>query len=209
MAHKTDQQVFASIGDSTFFHSGMQGMLNAIYNDSNMTLLVLENQWTSMTGQQPTQTTGLSSTLQPIHPVDIASLAKAMGCKFVRTVDPYNIRALQSILVEAMSRKGFKVIVSKRECALQADRAKRKKLSAIDRPIPEVQYQIDPERCQRCNECLVILGCPAISKSIDEEGVEYYYIESARCTDCGVCYEICPNSAITKTEINVHLEDID
>ncbi|MBD3229109.1 MAG: hypothetical protein GF329_13050 [Candidatus Lokiarchaeota archaeon] len=209
MAHKTDQQVFASIGDSTFFHSGMQGMLNAIYNDSNMTLLVLDNKWTSMTGQQPTPTTGLDSHLEPQQPVNIAGIAKAMGCKYVRTVDPYNVRSLQSTLIDAMSRDGFKVIVCSRECGLQADRARRRKIAKIDRPIPEVYYQIDPERCQKCDECLVILGCPAITKGKDEEGTEYYYIENARCTGCGVCYEICPNSAIVKTELNVHLEDID
>ncbi|MHA1309620.1 MAG: thiamine pyrophosphate-dependent enzyme [Candidatus Helarchaeota archaeon] len=209
MAHKTDQQVFASIGDSTFFHSGMQGMLNAIYNDSNMTLLVLENKWTSMTGQQPTQTTGLDSHLQPIQPVNIATLAKSMGAKYVRTVDPYNVRSLQTTLIDAMSRKGFKIVVCSRECALQADRTKRKKLSAITRPLPKVIYQIDPERCQKCKECISILGCPAITKGKNEEGEEYYYIETARCTNCGVCYEICPNSAITKTEINLHLEGID
>ncbi|MHA1271058.1 MAG: thiamine pyrophosphate-dependent enzyme [Candidatus Helarchaeota archaeon] len=209
MSHKTDQQVFASIGDSTFFHSGMQGMLNAIYNDANMILLVLENKWTSMTGQQPTQTTGLDSHLQPIQPVNIANIAKAMGAKYVRTVDPYNVKALQSTLLDAMSRKGFKIIVCDRECGLQADRERRRKIQKIDRPIPELIYQIDPERCQKCDECLVILGCPAITKAKDEEGIEYYYIESARCTGCGVCYEICPNSAITKTEVNVHLEGID
>jgi len=209
MAHKTDQLVFASIGDSTFFHSGMQGMLNAIYNNSNMTLLVLDNKWTSMTGQQPTQTTGLDSHFQPIQPVDIAAIAKAMGCKYVRKVDPYNVKALQTTLLDAISREGFKVIVCSRECALQADRRRRKKLEQIKRPIPKVIYQIDPERCQKCNECLVILGCPAITKAKDESGEEYYYIESARCTNCGVCYEICPNSAITKTEVNIHLEGID
>ncbi|MFW9881650.1 MAG: thiamine pyrophosphate-dependent enzyme, partial [Candidatus Thorarchaeota archaeon] len=160
MAHKVDQQVFASIGDSTFFHTGLQGMLNAIYNDSNMTLLVLENKWTSMTGQQPTQTTGLDSHLQATQPVSIANIAKAMGAKYVRTIDPYNVRALQSTLLDAMSREGFKVIVCDRECGLQSDRRRRRKVAQIDRPIPQLLFQIDPERCQKCDECLVILGCP-------------------------------------------------
>jgi indolepyruvate ferredoxin oxidoreductase alpha subunit len=208
MAHKTDQQVFASIGDSTFFHSGMQGMLNTIYNDSNITLLVLDNKWTSMTGQQPTATTGLDSHLQPTQPVNIAALAKAMGCKYVRTVDPYNVRSLQTTLIDAMSKEGFKVIVCSRECGLQSDRAYRMKVAKIDRPIPEVIYQIDPERCQKCDECIAILGCPAITVGKNEQGEEFYYIESARCTGCGVCYEICPNSAIVKTELNVHLEEV-
>lgn len=205
ISHKSDQNVFAFIGDGTFFHSGMTGVLNAVYNDANMMLIIMENHWVGMTGHQPTPSTGISSLRQPQEPVEIQDIVKAFGCKWVRTVDPYNTIRLIETIKDGMKRKGFRILISDQECSVQSDRRFKRLLRETEGKIPRVYYQIDPERCQKCKECLQKLACPAILlKEVD--GEEIIYIEEPRCTQCGVCYEICPNAGITKTEVNIHLE---
>ncbi|MHA1264903.1 MAG: thiamine pyrophosphate-dependent enzyme [Candidatus Helarchaeota archaeon] len=205
ISHKSDQDVFAFIGDGTFFHSGMTNVLNAVYNDANLMLIIMENHWVGMTGHQPTPSTGLSSTRQPQEPVQIRDIVKSFGCKWVRTVDPYNTIRLIETIREGMKRKGFRVLISDQECSVQSDRRFKRLLRETKGKIPRVYYQIDPERCQKCKECLQKLACPAILLK-EENGEEIIYIEEPRCTQCGVCYEICPNAGITKTEVNIHLE---
>ncbi|MFX1296808.1 MAG: thiamine pyrophosphate-dependent enzyme, partial [Promethearchaeota archaeon] len=205
IAHKSDQNVFAFIGDGTFFHSGMTGVLNAIYNDAKMMLIIMENHWVGMTGHQPTPSTGLSSIREPTTPVQIKDIVKAFGCKWVRTVDPYYTLQLIETIKDGMKRDGFRVIISDQECSVQSDRRFRQLLRDKKGIIPRIYYLIDPERCQKCKECLEKLACPAILLK-EENGEEIIYIEEPRCTHCGVCYEICPNAGITKTEVNIHLE---
>jgi indolepyruvate ferredoxin oxidoreductase alpha subunit len=205
ISHKSNQNVFAFIGDGTFFHSGMTGVLNAIYNDANMMLIIMENHWVGMTGHQPTPSTGLSSLREPTTPVQIKDIVKSFGGKWIRTVDPYNTRQLTETIRDGMKRTGFRVLISDQECSVQSDRRFRSLLRAKEGHIPRVYYQIDPERCQLCKECLQKLACPAIMLK-EENGKEIIYIEEPRCTHCGVCYEICPNAGITKTEVNIHLE---
>ncbi|MHA1649253.1 MAG: thiamine pyrophosphate-dependent enzyme, partial [Candidatus Helarchaeota archaeon] len=205
IAHKSNQNVFAFIGDGTFFHSGMTGVLNAIYNDANMMLIIMENHWVGMTGHQPTPSTGLSSNREPITPVQIKDVVKAFGCKWVRTVDPYHTLQLIETIKDGLKRKGFRVLIADQECSVQSDRRFRRLLREKKGRIPRTYYQIDPERCQKCKECLEKLACPAILIK-EENGEEIIYIEEPRCTHCGVCYEICPNAGITKTEVNIHLE---
>ncbi|MFX1298074.1 MAG: thiamine pyrophosphate-dependent enzyme [Promethearchaeota archaeon] len=204
ISHKSDQSIYAFIGDGTFYHSGMTGVLNAIYNDANMLLIIMENHWVGMTGHQPTPSTGLSSTLEPIMPVQIKDIIKAFGCKWIRTVDPYKTLQLVATIKEAMKRTGFRVIISDQECSIQSDRRFRRLLREKKGKIARTFYYIDPERCQNCKECLQKLACPAIILK-EENGEENIYIEEPRCTHCGVCYEICPNAGIIKTEVNVHL----
>jgi len=204
IAHKSDQPVYAFIGDGTFFHSGMTGVLNAVYNDANMMLFIMENHWVGMTGHQPTPSTGLSSLREPQDPVHIRDVVKSFGCKWVRTVDPYNTIRLIETIKDGMKKTGFRIIISDQECSVQSDRRFKRLLRETKGKIPRVYYQIDPERCQKCKECLQKLACPAILLK-EENGEEIIYIEEPRCTQCGVCYEICPNAGITKTEVNIHL----
>jgi indolepyruvate ferredoxin oxidoreductase alpha subunit len=205
ISHKSDQPIYAFIGDGTFFHSGMTGVLNAIYNDANMMLFIMENHWVGMTGHQPTPSTGISSLREPQEPVQIRDVVKSLGAKWVRTVDPYNTNRLIETIKDGMKKEGFRIIIADQECSVQSDRRYRRQLRETEGRMPRVYYQIDPERCQKCKECLQKLACPAIMLK-EENGEEIIYIEEPRCTQCGVCYEICPNAGITKTEVNIHLE---
>ncbi len=206
IAHKSNQRVFAFIGDGTFFHAGMTGVLNAIYNEANMMLIIMENHWVGMTGHQPTPSTGLSSIREPSIPVQIKDVVKAFGGKWVRTVDPYHTLQLIETIKEGMDKEGFRVLISDQECSVQSDRRFKKLLRQKEGKIPRTYYYIDPERCQKCKECLQKLACPAILIK-EEKGEEIIYIEEPRCTCCGVCHEICPNAGVVKTEVNVHLQE--
>jgi len=205
ISHKSDQNVFAFIGDGTFFHSGMTGVLNAVYNEAEMILIIMENHWVGMTGHQPTPSTGLSSYREPITPVQIKDVVKAFGAKWVRTVDPYHTIQLMDTIRDGMKHKGFRIIISDQECSVQSDRRWKRLVREKEGKLPRTYYWIDPERCQKCKECLQKLACPAILLK-EENGEEIIYIEEPRCTQCGVCYEICPNAGISKTEVNIHLE---
>jgi len=192
-----DQRVLTIVGDSTFFHSGVPALINAVQANADVLLLFLDNKWIAMTGHQPSPTTNLSVDNRQVPGVDIRELMRALGVKYVRTIDPFNIRAMMDGILEALEVPGFKVIIAERECSLQADRRRRR-----FRPEEDVYYDIDPERCQRGGECYVEFGCPAIHSRI-EEGEEVYFIEEASCTLCGACKNVCPNSAITRTEIRL------
>ena len=190
-----DQKVITIVGDSTFFHSGVPALINAVQQDAEVLLLFLDNKWIAMTGHQPSPTTNLKVNGEKVPGVDIRELMRALGVKYVRTIDPFNVRAMVDGILTALETPGFKVIIAERECSLQADRRRRR-----SRPEEDIYYDIDPERCQRCGECYMEFGCPAI-RSRTEEGEEVYYIEEATCTLCGACKNVCPNSAITRTEV--------
>ncbi|MFX0098091.1 MAG: thiamine pyrophosphate-dependent enzyme [Candidatus Hodarchaeota archaeon] len=201
-----DAKVTAIIGDGTFFHTGMPNLLNAVYNKAEMTIIVAENHWVGMTGHQPTPSTGLDSQRNKTTPINIKDIAKAMQVPWIRTVDPYNVKKMIATIKEAFETDGLKMIIADQECALQQDRRWRRKFAERDGKLPIIQYQIEPERCQKCDECLKVLSCVAIStKKIGD--AEAYYIEPARCSRCGACLDICPNSAIYRTDMNIHLED--
>ncbi|MHC1592370.1 MAG: thiamine pyrophosphate-dependent enzyme, partial [Candidatus Helarchaeales archaeon] len=201
IAHRintSEQPVFAFIGDSTFFHSGMPSLLNAVYTNADITLIILDNRWTALTGHQPLPHTGVNSLGEPFDPIKLYDICKALGVKFVKVVDAYRIKTLQNVFRECLNpkNKGPKVVISTRECNIQVDRRRRRGL------IPEdviYKYQIIPERCERCDECVKVFGCVAIRQGKDENGDDYYYIEEAKCTNCGVCKDVCPNGAIVET----------
>jgi len=191
----SDQRVITIVGDSTFFHSGVPALVNAVQQDADVLLIFLDNKWIAMTGHQPSPTTNLKADGQQVPGVNIRELMRVLGVKYVRTIDPFNVRAMMDGILAALEAPGFKVIIAERECSLQADRRRRRFKSE-----EEVYFDIDPERCQKCGECYREFGCPAI-KSRMEGGEEIYYIEEATCTLCGACKAVCPNSAITRTEV--------
>ncbi len=201
MSEKTDQKIIALIGDSTFLHTGMAPLTEAANYDSNVLLFVFENNWTAMTGHQPVL--GLTE-----KRLSIEKICNAVGVSWVKVEDSYKPKQLIKTINEALNTKGFKVIIVKRECALQAHRwreTKIKELTQKRKKVQEISYYIGG--CQLCYECARILSCPALRK-VRTDNLEEMQIDQERCIKCGVCYEICPNGAIHKSIINLFEEEV-
>lgn len=195
MSTKTDQNVIAFIGDSTFLHTGMNPLAEAVNYNSNLLLFIFENSWTAMTGHQPVL--GLTE-----GKLSIEKICQALGVPWLKVEDSYNPKRLVKTIEQALKIKGLKVIIIKRECGLQAHRwrmSQIKKIETAGEKVQEISYHIFG--CQMCYECARILSCPAIRR-VEIDGVASMQIDDDRCIRCGVCYEICPNSAIHKSVIN-------
>lgn len=170
------RKTVAVIGDSTFIHSGITGLINAVYNKSNITLIILDNSTTGMTGHQQHPATGLTLKQEPAKILDIVALCRTVGCDSVRVTDSYDLADLEKIIREETARDGVSVIVAKRPCAL------------LDRNYPPA---CTVEDCRRCGMCFR-LGCPAIEKQADGSA----RINPALCVGCGLCAEVCRFGAI-------------
>lgn len=168
----------AVIGDSTFIHSGVTGLINIAYNESNSTVIILDNSITGMTGHQQNPTTGYNLKGDPCTKIDLESLCRAVGIRRVRVVDPYDMDACQSAIQEELAVKEPSVIISRRPCAL---------LKYVKHPGPICS---DPEKCKGCKACMKI-GCPAISM---ENGK--VKIDTTLCVGCGVCEQLCKFGAL-------------
>lgn len=198
-AMKTDQKIVALMGDSTFYHTGIQILVNAIYNNANVILIILDNSWTAMTGGHPHPGAGINGMGESIPIPSIGDICKSLGVKWVRVVDPFKPYLMTSTLLDAQKQPGIKVIVSQRECMLQSHKRWQKALKTAPPQGREI-FWIEPERCQMCGICAENLCCTALRRNPD-----YMSIDEDRCTLCGVCYEICPNDAIAHTIVNPHL----
>ncbi len=209
-----DKKIIALVGDSTFFHSGIPVLMNAVQNNANVLYIILDNGWTAMTGHQKTPSTQKDVNGSAIpNPVNLKDLLRSLGVSYIKTIDPNSVKRFSVLIKSALKEQGIKVIIAKRECILQEER--RNKLMRLKNPLqkpePQAIYEIQKERCAKCDECFVELACPAIQLKKDEQagpsiaGIakEYYYIDPASCVKCGVCYEVCPNSAIRKVEFNL------
>jgi indolepyruvate ferredoxin oxidoreductase alpha subunit len=195
MSEKTDQRVIAFIGDSTFLHTGMSPLAEAANYDSNVLLFIFENSWTAMTGHQPVL--GLTE-----RKLSIEKICEAIGVRWLRVEDSYHPKHLTNSIEKALETDGLKVIIIRRECALQAHRWRTQQIRKLEQDgnkVQEVLYHITG--CQMCYECACILSCPAIRKT-EVDGMETMQIDEDRCIKCGVCYEICPNSGIHKSIID-------
>jgi indolepyruvate ferredoxin oxidoreductase alpha subunit len=181
----TNQKVIAFLGDSTFFHAGMPGLVNIVYNKSNPLVIVMDNRITAMTGHQPNPGMGLTAMGEKTKEIEIDKIARAMGVEDVRVIDPRNINLMIKTIKELLAKDKVSVIVAKRECELLAMRKKRKQ------GIKVVKFEIDPEICKKCGTCLHELACPAIH---EEHGI--FKIDKNVCTGCAVCVQVCPNKAI-------------
>lgn len=167
----------AVIGDSTFLHSGVTGLINAVYNQSGITLLILDNSTTGMTGHQQHPATGKNLKGEPAPVVLLDELVRACGVKELAIVDAYDVKEVEAAVKAAIASKEVSVIIAQRPCAL-LDKSKK----------PTVKV----DGCKNCGICMK-LGCPAISK--DENGVK---IDPNQCTGCEVCVRVCPFGALTK-----------
>jgi indolepyruvate ferredoxin oxidoreductase alpha subunit len=170
-----------------------------VQQHADLVLVILDNKWVAMTGHQPSPTTDVSIHGEKMNPVDIKGLLKSIGVKYIRSIDPFNVKASIAAVRDALRQEeGVRVIIAEQECALQF--ARRIKIAP---PEYAVYYQIERGRCQLCNECYVDLGCPAIRKDFENDE-HFYYIEETACLRCGACKDLCPNGAIVRTEIKLH-----
>ena len=168
----------AVIGDSTFMHSGMTGLVNIAYNATNSTVIILDNSITGMTGHQQNPTTGFNIKGDPAAKVDLEALCKALGINRVRVVDPYDLKACETAIKEELSVKEPSVIISRRPCVL---------LKSVKHEAP---LNVDNDKCKSCKRCMT-LGCPAISMKDGKA-----HIDATLCVGCGVCKQLCAFDAI-------------
>jgi len=186
LTHVIDAPIVAHLGDSTFFHAGIPPLVNAVYNKANITMVILDNSATSMTGFQPHPGTGYTAMGDETVMLKPEDIARACGVKFVEVVDPFNLKEAAETIEKAIRFEGPAVVVSRRLCAIIEQRDKKKHKEAI------VPYRVDPEKCNdKCNACIDLLGCPALIK----EGTKTV-IDDSLCTGCGICAQVCPHKAI-------------
>ena len=178
LGKKGEKQWVAVIGDSTFMHSGVTGLINIAYNATNSTVIILDNSITGMTGHQQNPTTGYNLKGDPASKVNLEELCHAVGIKRVRVCDPYNLKETETAIVEELAIDEPSVIISRRPCAL---------LKYVKHNAPLV---VDNDKCIGCKACIK-LGCPAISIKNGKA-----IIDATQCTGCGLCEQVCPVGAI-------------
>ena len=181
LGQESEGKTVAVIGDSTFMHSGMTGLANIAYNQSNSTVIILDNSITGMTGHQQNPTTGYNIKGDPAGKIDLESLCKAMGFNRVRVVDPYDLKACDQAVKEELAANEPSVIISRRPCAL---------LKYVKHNAP---LAVNKDKCIGCKSCMKI-GCPAISI---KEGKAW--VDNTLCVGCGVCEQLCPVGAFEST----------
>jgi indolepyruvate ferredoxin oxidoreductase alpha subunit len=174
------KKVVGMVGDSTFFHSGITGLLNMVHNRGTSTLIVVDNRTTAMTGHQDNPGTEINLMGEAVPSVSVEDVARGCGVKRVHTVDPYNLAETERVLREALESKELSVIVSRASCPLHEGK-----------PLGPPML-LDASVCQQCNQCLE-LGCPAIEKE-EEQGLR---INELLCGGCGMCRTLCPFEAIS------------
>ncbi len=186
LAHVVGAPIVAHLGDSTFFHAGIPPLINAVYNKANITMVILDNSATAMTGFQPHPGTGHTATGDETVLLKPEDIARACGVEFVEVVDPFDLKTAAKAIEKAIRFPGPAVVVSRRLCTIIDQREKRKRGEKV------ILYSIDPDKCNiKCNACIELLGCPAIIK----QGAKTV-IDSSLCTGCGLCAQVCPHKAI-------------
>ena len=176
---------FAFVGDSTFFASGITGTVNAVYNQSDMILCVLDNSTTAMTGHQPHPGMGVTMMGESVEPVDIAKVLEGIGVRWIRTVDPQNLAESMNAVKEAMAEKGVRAIIFKSPC-----------IALVKPDEPKI---VDADKCVSCMMCINEIGCPALitdKENKSDNGRPKALIDRSLCTGCGLCAQVCPAAAI-------------
>ena len=182
LGRESEGRTVAVIGDSTFMHSGMTGLANIAYNQSNSTVIILDNSITGMTGHQQNPTTGYNIKGDPAGKIDLEALCRAMGFERVRIVDPYDLKECDTVIKEELAVDAPSVIISRRPCAL---------LKYVKHKKPLI---VDNDRCVGCKSCMRI-GCPAISMKNGKAA-----IDTTLCVGCGVCQQLCGTKALISGE---------
>lgn len=183
------EPLVAVIGDGTFFHSGIPSLINAVHNGSPTVTVVMDNEWTSMTGHQPNPGTGMNALGNEARKVKIEELARACGVRHVETVDSYDLEEVERALERALQAREPAVVVSRRPCAVQYYRH----MAQIG--VRPKKMKVLPEKCSRdCGlKCIKELGCPAFG--LDAQGKAR--IDPHLCNGCGVCAQLCLKGAVT------------
>jgi indolepyruvate ferredoxin oxidoreductase alpha subunit len=179
---ESESKTVAVIGDSTFMHSGMTGLANVAYNQSNSTVIILDNSITGMTGHQQNPTTGYNIKGDPAGKIDLEALCRAMGFNRVAVTDPYDLAQTDRVLKEELAAEEPSVIISRRPCAL---------LKYVKHKAP---LKVNPDKCVGCKSCMRI-GCPAISIKNGQASVD-----TTLCVGCGVCSQLCHFDALEAGE---------
>ena len=179
---------FAFAGDSTFFASGITGAVNAVYNQADMILCILDNSTTAMTGHQPHPGMGITMMGKRVEPVDIPKVLEGIGVPWIRVCDPLDLEGAVAAVTEAIHESGVRAIIFRSPCIALF---KPKELCIADQ-----------EQCVGCGRCIREIGCPAISPVSPDPGKDEsrgkVQIDSALCTGCGLCAQICPAKCIRK-----------
>jgi len=196
LAEVTDQDIVATIGDSTFFASGLPGIANAVYNQHRICVVVLDNRTTAMTGHQPHPGTGVTGMQKEVPPLDIAEACKGLGVKYVKTVEPFEsiaglVAEVREMVKWAKENHSPAVLVSIEPCALLTA-AERRRTGEFP-----PKYYVDLEICNACKRCLNRLSCPAMY--MDPE-TEQAVIDETLCNLCGTCVSVCPQGAIKQED---------
>ena len=173
-----DNKTVAVIGDSTFMHSGITGLVNMAYNESNATVIIVDNSITGMTGHQQNPTTGFNLKGDPCAKIDLETLCRSVGIRRVRVVDPYDLKQCDEAIKEELAANEPSVIISRRPCALLKYVKHKKPLT------------VDSDKCFGCKACMKI-GCPAIS-IIDGKAK----VDATQCVGCSVCEQLCKSGAL-------------
>ncbi len=173
-------KTFAVIGDSTFFHGGMPGLLNIAYNKSNVCVVILDNSTVAMTGHQPTPGSGKNALGEQTKIIELADVARSLGIEKVEIVDPYDVEETRKVIKDILDYRGPSVIISRRPCPLLVKKGSKREVL---------------EECNACGVCVEQFGCPAIS--LTSERAE---IDPTLCYGCGVCETVCPFDAIRSKE---------
>lgn len=179
---ETESKSVCVIGDSTFMHSGVTGLINIAYNASNSTVIILDNSITGMTGHQQNPTTGKNIKGEPALAVNLEELCKSIGIERVRVVDPYNLKECEDVILEELSVEEPSVIISRRPCML---------LKYVKTKPP---VKVNNDKCVGCRQCMK-LGCPAISFKNKKAVIDF-----TQCVGCDVCTQLCRVGAIEKGE---------
>ncbi len=187
-----DQPVVATIGDSTFYHSGPAGLISAVYNDARFVLVILDNATTAMTGMQPTPGTGVRADGSQGRPLPLEQVVKGCGVDFVKVCDPYDVKEMIKLVKEAHAHTRepdgkVAVIISRRPCLVN-----------IRGLPPEERVEVEvTDKCNGCKVCIERFECPSLVFHEQEEKVT---IDTLTCVGCGVCVEVCPRGAIVLKE---------
>ncbi len=185
-----EQPIVATIGDSTFYHSGTAGLLNAVYNDARFILVILDNQTTAMTGMQPTPGLGIRADGSQGKTIPLEKVVAGCGVDFIEVIDPYDLKGMSRLIKKAAEHVddpagGIAVIIARHPCVI----------AYREEAIPKKIKVTITDDCVECNFCLDRFECPALYK---DETLGRTAINQALCAQCGVCLEICPKGAIVE-----------
>jgi indolepyruvate ferredoxin oxidoreductase alpha subunit len=191
LSHAIEERVVAVVGDSTFYHAAIPGLINAVHNGNKFTLLILDNSVTAMTGQQSNPSTEFTAGWRQGKKVSIENVCRAIGVEFLEIVDSYDVKNNVEVFRKALEYDGLAVVISRRECALYGDRNKRRRGETI------VPFYVDKKMCKRPYVCLRTFYCPAYE--IDED--QQPHISAELCDGCSVCSKLCPIQSIKRVEV--------